>query len=358
MNILIVGSGIVGLSTALELALAGYKVKIVTRNYEEGASWVAGGMLAPFSEGLTGDLLDFSRKSLSLFPDFKLKVEETSRGKIPYKSGCVLRLALSEEEKERFEKLCSEYNSLGINFERFSEDKISLIQKNLSEEIRGGWFFPEEGDTDTERLMDSLLIALSNLGVRIEVDEIKEIYKEGKTVKELKGLKGIYSADFYVFATGFWSGKLLKVPVFPVKGQILKVKNPAPDKTLYAEGIYIIPKENYVLIGATSEERQTNPQPTLFALNYLSCKALKLFPPIVEAEFISLKTGFRPATPDGKPIMELGNNYTILTGFYRNGIMWTPIASKSVLEYLEKGVKSQYFELFSCRRFYNFEDDS
>jgi glycine oxidase (EC 1.4.3.19) len=63
MKVLVVGSGVIGLSTALYLALEGFEVKVITRNPEEATSWVAGGMLAPFSEGLEESSLIFLTKA-------------------------------------------------------------------------------------------------------------------------------------------------------------------------------------------------------------------------------------------------------------------------------------------------------
>lgn len=51
-DVLIIGGGLAGLSTALELAQRGSKVVVVNRNEKESASLAAGGMLAPQAERL------------------------------------------------------------------------------------------------------------------------------------------------------------------------------------------------------------------------------------------------------------------------------------------------------------------
>src|SRR5271165_6350026 len=53
MRATVVGAGVVGLTTALTLAERGAKVALVERSPELGgnASWLAGGMLAPYCEG-------------------------------------------------------------------------------------------------------------------------------------------------------------------------------------------------------------------------------------------------------------------------------------------------------------------
>jgi len=60
---------------------------------------------------------------------------------------------------------------------------------------------------------------------------------------------------------------------------------------------------------------------------------------------------FRPATPDEKPIFELGENYLVSTGHYRNGILLTPITSVIIADWAEKERVSPYVEIFSPQRF-------
>src|SRR6201999_4364455 len=63
----VTGGGVIGLSVARRAAQAGWSVR-VHRTGEPGASWVAGGMLAPHSEGWPGEerLLRLGLESLRL----------------------------------------------------------------------------------------------------------------------------------------------------------------------------------------------------------------------------------------------------------------------------------------------------
>ena len=66
----VVGGGVIGLSVARRAALDGWSVR-VHRSEVRGASWVAGGMLAPHSEGWPGEerLLRLGLASLALWHD-------------------------------------------------------------------------------------------------------------------------------------------------------------------------------------------------------------------------------------------------------------------------------------------------
>lgn len=67
-SLAVIGGGVIGLSVARRAAQAGWPVR-VHRSDERGASWVAGGMLAPHSEGWPGEerLLRLGLQSLRLW---------------------------------------------------------------------------------------------------------------------------------------------------------------------------------------------------------------------------------------------------------------------------------------------------
>ncbi len=67
-SVAVIGGGVIGLSVARRAAQAGLPVT-VHRTQERGASWVAGGMLAPHSEGWPGEerLLRLGLESLRLW---------------------------------------------------------------------------------------------------------------------------------------------------------------------------------------------------------------------------------------------------------------------------------------------------
>ena len=67
-SLAVVGGGVIGLSVARRAAQDGWAVR-VHRSDEPGASWVAGGMLAPHSEGWPGEerLLRLGLASLALW---------------------------------------------------------------------------------------------------------------------------------------------------------------------------------------------------------------------------------------------------------------------------------------------------
>ncbi|WP_448587529.1 FAD-dependent oxidoreductase, partial [Thermocrinis sp.] len=194
---------------------------------------------------------------------------------------------------------------------------------------------------------------MENLGVEVVIDEVVRVELKGEEVHALKGLKDSYRADYYVFCTGAWAKELFDVPVYPLKGQAVKIKAKPFDRVHYSTISYIIPRDRYTYVGATSEDVSFLGGNTVGGLAALCGNASRLVPSLVKAEIQSILYGFRPATPDEKPVFLLGGNYSLLSGHYRNGILHAPITASILKSMLKEGFKSEYFEHFSPGRFWD-----
>jgi len=230
--------------------------------------------------------------------------------------------------------------------------ELEVLEKGdwLSEEVLCLINYVEEGWVDAEMLMDGLLFAMNRLGVEIRIDEIVKVEKSKDEITLLKGLKGNYTADFYLFALGAWTGELFDLPVYPIKGQALKLKGERLPRVHYSSISYLIPRDSYLYVGATSEDVGFLSGNTLEGIKRLSEGAIRVCPSLSKAKVFGMLYGYRPATPDEKPIFEVGQNYMVATGHYRNGILHAPITARIALEYL-KGERPYFIDLFSHRRF-------
>jgi glycine oxidase len=134
------------------------------------------------------------------------------------------------------------------------------------------------------------------------------------------------------------------MPVRPVKGQILRLRDPAGPglvrRAVRWEGGYVLPRADgrYVL-GGTVEERGFDLAPTAGAAYEMLRVARELVPGISELEIEELSVGLRPGTPDNAPAIGPGalEGLTWATGHYRNGILLAPLTAELVTEVLENG---------------------
>lgn len=341
-KIIVVGSGIIGLSCALLLAMDGNKVQVITRDPHEATSWVAGGMLAPFSEGLEGELFEFSYQSLKAYPEFIRLLKEVSGQRVDFWQGGIYRVVLKGEEN--LLKLAEKYKEKGY--------KVEVIHGHdgLSEEVAFLVHYLEEAWVDAETLMHALTEAVKRLEVEVTIDEVVQVVKEGERVEKLMGIRSEHRGDFYVFATGAWTRQLFPVPVYPVKGQGLKLKGFNLPRVHYSSVSYLIPRDNYLYVGATSEDVGFMGGNTLDGVRKLSEGAIRVAPFLSKALLLGMLYGYRPCTPDEKPILEAGENYMLATGHHRNGILHAPITAQIVLDYL-RGSRSPLLDGMSSRRF-------
>jgi hypothetical protein len=147
-----------------------------------------------------------------------------------------------------------------------------------------------------------------------------------------------------VIAAGAWSGQIeglpadARVPVRPVKGQILRLRDPAGPgllrRVVRFEGGYLVPRADgrYVL-GATVEERGFEQHPTAGGVHELLRDAHELVPGVSELEIEELCVGLRPGTPDNAPVIGAGALEGLIwaTGHHRNGILLAPLTAELVV---------------------------
>lgn len=126
-----------------------------------------------------------------------------------------------------------------------------------------------------------------------------------------------------------------RVPVRPVKGQILRLRDPAgPDllrRVVRFEGGYLVPRgDGRYVLGATVEERGFEAQPTAGGVYELLRDARELVPGILELQIEELSVGFRPSTPDNAPVLGPGavDGLVWATGHHRNGILLAPLTAE------------------------------
>ena len=347
-EIIIVGGGVIGLATAIELRLLGAEVTVLSKDFKAAAGHAAAGMLAPQAEQIpTGAMLDLCLASRDLYPEWVRKIESISGVDAGYWQCGTLA--------PRYAETAPDLNWLDTG-------SIHVRQAGLSESIVGGYYYPADGQVDNRALMRSLLIASQSLGIKfLDGVEVTKIDRSQGRVKQLETSQGKMSAQHYILATGAWSQQLLPIPVVPRKGQMLSVFVPPEQmdnlplqQVLFGEEIYIVPRrDGKIIIGATSEDVGFTPANTLKGVKQLITAAMRLFPPLQNCSLHETWWGFRPATPDELPILGTSTaaNLTFATGHYRNGILLTPITAKLIADLVWQQRADDLLASFSWQRF-------
>jgi glycine oxidase len=176
-----------------------------------------------------------------------------------------------------------------------------------------------------------------------------ELDSGGERVRgvRVEGDAGLLAAREVVVACGAWSGAIEGLPdgagvsVRPVKGQILRLRDPAGPGLLEGvvrfEGGYLVPRgDGRYVLGATVEERGFEPNATAGGVYELLRDAHELVPGVSELQIEEIGVGYRPGTPDNVPIVGRGQIDGLLwaTGHHRNGILLAPLTAELVAQEL------------------------
>ncbi len=341
---LIVGGGVIGLAIAVELRQQGATVTVLSKDFAAAAAHAAAGMLAPRAEKLAGPLLDLSQRSLALYPEWTQKLEGLTGQSTGFWPCGILVPYLAAEPSSH-----SKFASGPIPSPCQIAQNLHHYQPGLSTNVTGGYFYPEEGQVDNRALTHTLCSAAEALGVELQEGVTVEAFlqQQGRVTSVLTSA-GEQQARHYVLAAGAWSSDLLPVPVQPLKGQMLAVRQPdnAPNRlkhVLYGERIYIVPRrDGRVVLGATSETVGWTPHNTPAGVAQLLNGAMELYPAIRDFPIQECWWGFRPATPDELPVLGPSHcdNLTLATGHHRNGILLAPITARLIGQFVKNKLQN------------------
>ena len=350
VDLAIVGGGVIGLAVAWRARAKGLSVTVLERGaLGRGTSYVAAGMLAPVAEVEFGDAgqaaLELGLRSAELWPGFAAELERASGAELGLLRTGTLVLARNEDEALELERQIAFRESLGLRATRLRGSDARTREPGLAPTVRLALEAPDDHSVDPRLVLAALGRACEATEVRLrEHTPVARIECDGMrvTAVELEGGE-LVSARQVVIAAGPWSSGLeglpdrACVPVRPVKGQLLRLRDPAGpgllERVVRFEGGYLVPRADgcYVL-GATVEERGFERHATAGGVYELLRDAHELVPGVSELQIEELCVGLRPGTPDNVPVIGPGAIEGLMwaTGHYRNGILLAPLTAELV----------------------------
>ena len=377
-RIVIIGGGVIGLSAALAAAESGHHVTVIDpaiENYAEGsgASWMAGGMLAPVTEAWFGEeaRLALDITALQAWPTFATKISHTAGQELLISRAGTIQIALDIDDARDLERVRTFQNSMGLKAEALSRDQLLDIEPLLSPQVVAGSLISTDLSVDNRALVNTLRLACAHSGVEFISQEVTSMNQLADRVTVVRTAAGDFPCDEIVIAAGAWSSHILKmvntdseneIPVIrPIRGEILRLKSEitAFRHTLRAHvhgfHVYLVPRSNgEVVVGATQFERGFDARPTAGGVYELLRDATELLPYVKEMEFLEARVGLRPGSPDNAPIIDRVpgvSNVILATGHYRNGILLTSIVGDLVSALLDHRDLPASASLVSLNRF-------
>jgi len=363
-DILVVGGGVIGCAIAYELAKAGLAVTLVERGTPGcEASSAGAGMLAPQGESSAASpRLGLGLASKALYADLALELRERTGLDIEYETGGNLHCFLDEGDEAVGRAACAWQHEAGLKAELLSRADALALEPDLSAEVRGALFFPEDHWVNNPRLVTALAGAAALEGVRFITGEATAFLRVGDRVTGAQVGEDQIRAAVVVLAAGAWSGQLaatagLRLPVGPVRGQIVCLEGiPRRHRhLLHIKDHYLVPRVNgEILIGASVEWAGFAKQVTAEYVRSALDAAIRLAPALARLPIKATWAGFRPWAPDELPVIGPWpglEGLVVATGHFRNGILWAPITARLIRELLVERAPSMDITPFLPDRF-------
>ncbi len=347
-DVAVIGAGVIGLSVAWRAAQRGLRVIVLERGKPGGAtSAVAAGMLAPVSEAVLSELplLALGLASARRYREFVAELEDLSGLGCGHLRSGTLLAARDPDEAESLERELALRRSLGLAVRRLRASEARALEPAIAPTLRLALDIPDDHAIDPRQLTAALTAAVQTTGgtIRDGTEVTGVMTGDGRVVGVQVAGERVVS-EHVVVAAGSWSTALqgipgdARVPIHPVKGQILELQDSSGhgllSRVLRMRGGYVVPRgDGRYVVGATMEERGFDTTVTAGACFELLRDAIELLPGLSELAVERLSAGLRPATPDNLPAIGPGAVAGLhwATGHYRHGVLLAPVTAEMVV---------------------------
>jgi glycine oxidase len=312
MRALIRGAGVAGLTLAHELAARRVEVEVAETSScaGGGASWFAGGMLAPWCEreSAPATVLTLGRDAADWW-------EATLPGHVIRKGTLVVAPPRDTAELTRFAARTS-------GFDWLDADQVEILEPCLAGRFRKALYFRDEAHLDPRRAINGLHNKLSAMGVRFHFRAAADFPAAG--------------FDRVVDCTGA-AAIGLAADLRGVRGEMLMLETAEvalsrPVRMLHPRiPLYIVPRgDDRFMVGATMIESDDCGPVSARSLMELLNAAYALHPAFGEARVIETGAGVRPAYPDNLPRFTVDGDTIRVNGLYRHGFLLSPSMASDV----------------------------
>jgi glycine oxidase len=331
-DLLVLGGGIAGLTTALAAVERDLSVIVIDSPRPGAASRAAAGMLAPSVEEVAEPMRQAAIAARDFYPTFLDALRDRTGLEVPLDRQGILQL-VPEGETDRLRAAASD----GATW--LDTDALRELEPAF-EGHPGALLHPSDGAVDNVALMEALDRAV-DASPAIKRVSAEVLSVDSDQPSALTRTRGRFFATRLVLATGAWaagvSGLPRQIPVRPVRGQLLRLAHSPIRHVTYGGGGYLVPRGDTVLIGATSEEAGFENETSLAGLAALRLIAARAVPSLSSAMVVDHWAGLRPMSLDGHPILGPDPDSPALVyacGFSRNGILFAPWAAARLAEVL------------------------
>jgi D-amino-acid dehydrogenase len=413
-GVLIVGGGVVGLSTAYYCARQGDEVTVIERTPadHEGCSYGNAGLIVPshvvplaapgmvklgmkymFDPGspfyvkprFNADLFKWGwgffraanhahvLRAAPLIRDLNLAsrrcfadLAAASGDDFGIKDLGVINLCRTEKGLKHEANIARLAERLGLAAEVVDARRARELYGDLDLNVIGGVYYPQDCFLSPSRFMAALKRLVMQSGIKIEWGtEATGWRPNGPQISAVHTSNGDHTADEYVICSGSWSPRVgrgldLRIPIEAGKGYSLTLSNPPRLPRIAAilseSRVAITPMGTSLRVGGTMEIAGLDESITMRRVNRIIAAACRYLPDFTPEDFrnISPWHGLRPVTPDGLPFVGRTGRYanlSVAAGHAMMGFSLGPITGKLISEVLAGSSSSININLLSPDRY-------
>lgn len=350
-DVVIIGGGVMGASTAWHLVKRGVKNVVLLEKEEffgQGATGrCAGGVRYQFDTEIN---IRLSQLSLPMLANLEEETGQTA----DYRPIGYLFVLTREEDVARFKKNKAFQNQLGVPTEWLSGDDVRRRLPYMRfEDALGGTINALDGLADPNSVVMGYIGAAQKRGLQAFTQApVIGIQTQSGAVTAVETPHGVISTRTVVNATGPWMAKIgemvgVEIPVTPLRRQMFTT-SPLPDRPKdfpfvidFAQSLYFHPEGAGLLVGMSNHDEKPGFDQSIdpdWELTTLEA-ALQRLPLLEKAGLASHWAGLYEVTPDAHPIFGATPvaGFYLVGGFSGHGFMHGPAAGLLMSEILLDG---------------------
>lgn len=334
-SIAVIGAGVMGLMSARILSRAEHHITI----YDpagfpaDNASFIAGGMLAPYSEIEHMDMawVNAGLSGIEIWKDIDGDIDFHQNGSL---------LVAHDQDAYILERFKSHIPS---NKQKCCA--ANSIEPTLNTNFKDALYLEDEAHLDPQKTMHVLCKALNKPNVK---------FVQNTSTPETLSNKH----DWIIDCRGMGSDD---PDIRGVKGEIAVVRNTEfelnrPIRLMHPRyPLYIVPRaDNVFMIGATIIEAADKTVNVRSGLELLSA-LYTLDSSFGEAEIMSMQAGVRPSYPNNLPRIKVHDNIISANGLFRHGYLLSPVMAECIEHYIA-GKTHKFWTLMTGETAHGYND--
>ena len=379
-DVIIIGGGVAGLSTAMQLAMRGIKVTVIERErLGNGSTGRAAGLL--------GQLRGTAESTRMLMDGVEVvkELEERAEVEIFIQTGS-LRIGETPERAQEIVDLVAMGKSIGFDIDHLSKEAVvEKLPYMRTDDLLDACYCPTDGHLQPAELVSAYIKIGKSLGVQYVMNSpIDAVLIEGDKVQGVSTTDGVFHAPVVVNAAGPWSHLVadLAETVLPTSALGHYYLTTRPDDEHVVDRlspavrdrhlrIYSRPESGGLIVGLYGEETieyDMKSLPSDFDMSAMKAKfddiyaatliyaAGQRFPWINERTPMTITSGIMTFTPDGKPFcgsMPGIDGLFHCTGFSGHGIVQSPTIGVIMADLIQNGETDYDIEAIEADRYFD-----